>query len=215
MDLPNWPLSGLQLRCRSVVLRAAREHDLPQLAAIEPDDYEHDPHAELLPGLDLRENRRRLLYQDYWRSLGTWSPSSWCLNFAVECGGDLVGMQSLEADEFPVLRTVGSGSWLVPAVRGRGVGVAMRMAVLGLAFDHLGALAAVSSAVAGNAASLGVSRRLGYAGNGVSLTDSAAGVVELTHVRLTAAAWQAAGHGREVTVTGLRPCLPWFGLSRD
>jgi RimJ/RimL family protein N-acetyltransferase len=209
---PVWPLFDLRLCCRGVVLRPAREADLPRLAAIQPDDYEHDPHAELLPDLDLRQNRARLCYQSYWRSVGTWSPSSWSLEFAVESGGVVVGVQSVAASQFPVLRTVETGSWLVQAVRGRGIGVAMRLAVLGLAFDHLGARAALTSAVVGNAASLGVSRRIGYADNGVSLTDSAHSVVELVHLRLTAAQWQAAGHGAEVTVTGFEPCRPWFGL---
>jgi RimJ/RimL family protein N-acetyltransferase len=206
-----WPLFDLRLSCRGLVLRQVTEGDLPLLAAIQPDDYEHDPHAELLPGLDLWQNRARLCYQSYWRSVGTWSPSSWCLEFAVESDGAVVGVQSLEAEQFPVLRTVGTGSWLIPAARGRGLGVAMRLAVLGLAFDHLGALAAVSAARTGNAASLGVSRRIGYADNGVSLTDSADGVVELVQFRLTAAGWLAAGHADEVSVIGFEPCRPWFG----
>jgi RimJ/RimL family protein N-acetyltransferase len=209
---PAWPLFDLRLRCRGVVLRPVSEADLPHLAEIQPADWEHDPHAELLPGLDLRQNRARLCYQDYWRSVGTWSPSSWSLEFAVESDGMVVGVQALEAEQFPVLRTVGSGSWLIQRVRGRGIGVAMRIAVLGLAFDHLGALAAVTSARTDNSASLGVSRRVGYSDNGVSLTDSARGVVELRQFRLTAPVWQAAGHGAEVTVTGFEPCRPWFGL---
>lgn len=146
MTLSAWPLFGLRIRCREIQLRLVREDDLPHLASIQPDDYEHDPHAEMLRGLDLVQNRARLVYQGYWRSLGTRSPSSWCLDLAVEYQGAVVGVQSLEADDYPVLRTVDSGSWLSKAVRGRGVGVAMRTAALGLAFDHLGALAAVSSA---------------------------------------------------------------------
>src|SRR3954453_10356268 len=48
---PDWPLFGLRLTCGGVALRPAREEDLPHLAAIQPDDYEHDPRAEVLPGL--------------------------------------------------------------------------------------------------------------------------------------------------------------------
>jgi RimJ/RimL family protein N-acetyltransferase len=214
MELTDWPLFGLRLSCRDVSLRPIREADLPHLADIQPDDYEHDPRAEMLPELDWRQNRRRIFYQEHWRHLGTWSPSSWTLDLAVEADGALVGVQSLEAEQFPVLRTVDSGSWLSHAVRGRGIGVAMRMAVLGLAFDHLGAVAAISSARSDNAASLGVSRRVGYRPNGVSLNDSGNGVVELTHVRLTSADWQASGQGRDVTVTGFEPCRAWFGLAR-
>lgn len=209
---PAWPLFDLRLRCRGLELRVVRESDLARLAEVRPDDFEHDPRAEMFAGLDLRQNRRRLVYQEYWRNLGTWSPTSWYLDMAVTADGEVVGVQSLEAEQFPSVRTVDSGSWLIPAVRGRGLGVAMRMAVLGLAFDHLGALAAVTSADSGNAASLGVSRRIGYQPNGVSLNSSGHGRIELTHLRLTVAAWRASGYGRDVTVTGFEPCRPWFGL---
>ena len=207
----HWPLFGLRLRCDDVLLRLVREHDLPRLVAIQPSDYEHDPSAEVFRGEDLDEHRRRLVYQGYWRSLGTWSPSSWCLDFAVENQGLLVGVQSLEADSFLDLRTVDSGSWLVGSARGRGVGIAMRTAVLALAFDHLGTRAAVTSARRDNAASLGVSRHVGYRDNGVSLNRSGSGVVELVHMRMTAEEWRASEAGGRVTVSGLDACLPWFG----
>jgi RimJ/RimL family protein N-acetyltransferase len=209
----DWSLSGLRLRCGEVSLRPVREADLAALAAILPADVEQDPRLELFPGLSPEQNRRRLFYQTYWKSLGTWSPSSWELHFAVTYEGALVGVQTLEGQDFPMLRTVDSASWLVPEVRGRGLGVAMRTAVLGLAFDQLGAVAAVSSAVAGNAASLGASRRIGYAPNGVALIVAPGGTVaELQNFRLTAATWRASGHGRAVEVEGFAPCLPWFGL---
>jgi RimJ/RimL family protein N-acetyltransferase len=211
MNTTVWPLFGLRLRCRDVELRLARESDLAHLAAIVPEDWEDNPHAERFAGLDARQNRARLIYQEYWHALGTWSPASWRLRFAVEHAGAVVGVQDLEADKFPVLRTVDSGSWLIREVRGRGIGVAMRMAALGLAFEHLAAVAAVTSAVPENAASIGVSRSIGYTDNGVALTDSGHGPIMLRHLRLTAERWQAAGHGREVTVTGFRPCRPWFG----
>ena len=60
-----------------------------------------------------------------------------------------------------------------------------------------------------NAPSLVVSRRLGYVENGVSLTDSLSGVVELQHLRLTRESWAA----HPVDVTGLDACLAWFGVS--
>jgi RimJ/RimL family protein N-acetyltransferase len=209
----DWPLFDLRLRCGDVALRPACEEDLPHLAAIQPDDYEHDPRAEALPGLGVDQHRRRLVYQGYWRSLGTWSPSSWCLTFVVELEGIVVGVQSLEAEDFLAVRTVDSSSWLVRSARGRGVGVQMRMAVLGLAFGHLDARAAVSSARRDNSASLGVSRHLGYRANGVSLNASGQGLVELQHMRLTADDWHASGRGSHVLITGFEPCLPWFGIT--
>jgi RimJ/RimL family protein N-acetyltransferase len=207
----DWPLFGLRVRCGGLTLRPLREADLPQMAAMQPDDFEHDPRAEVFEGLDPSRHRARLVYQDYWRSMGTWSPASWWLGFAVQHEGAVVGFQSLEAEDFPALRTVDTGSWLTHAVRGRGIGVAMRTAVLGLAFDHLGALAAVTSARRDNGASLGVSKHLGYRDNGVSLNASGSGLIELVHLRLTRSEWEASGRGRQVDVAGLEPCLPWFG----
>jgi RimJ/RimL family protein N-acetyltransferase len=209
----DWPLFGLRLRCRDVALRPVRESDLEHLAAILPGDAGHDPRLELFPGLSAEQNERRLFCQGYWRAWGTWSPTSWVLHLAVGLDGVLVGVQTLEGENFPALRTVDSASWLEPRVRGRGVGVAMRTAALGLAFDHLGAVAAVTSARTDNAASLGVSRRIGYTDNGVSRIVETGGVAELRHLRLTAEGWRAAGHGGDVSVAGLAGCLPWFGLS--
>jgi len=209
----DWPLFDLRLSCGGVSLRSAREEDLPHLAAIQPHDYEHDPRSEALPGQAIDQHRRRLLYQGYWRSWGTWSPASWGLNFVVELDGVIVGVQSLEAQDFLAVRTVDSASWLVPSARGRGVGVEMRRAVLGLAFDHLDAKAAVSSARRDNGASLGVSRHLGYHDNGVSLNASSRGLVELQHLRLTVEDWTASGRGGQVRVAGLEPCRPWFGMT--
>lgn len=141
--------------------------------------------------------------------MGTWDPSAWSLHFVVSLDGRPVGVQTLEATNFPALRTVDSASWLIPAARGRGAGVAMRTAVLGLAFDHLGAVAAISSATLANAASLGVSRRIGYAENGRSrIVDTSGEVVELQNFLLTAGRWP----GAPVEVTGLTPARPWFGL---
>ena len=204
-----WPLFGLRLSCRDVVLRPMREDDLPHLAAVLPDDVGHDPRLARYPSQSPAENERRLFCQGYWKALGTWHPESWDLPFVVSYDGALVGVQTLEGENFPALRTVDSASWLVPWVRGRGVGVAMRTAMLGFAFDHLGAVAAVSSATTANAASLGVSRRVGYADNGVSrIVDTGGDVVELHHMRLTVEHWS----GADVTVTGFPPCRPWFGM---
>ena len=206
-----WPLFGIRLRYRDVVLRPMREADLEPLAAMLPGDVGHDPRRAMFASQTWEENERRLFCQGYWRSMGTWDPAAWVLHFVVSSGDRAVGVQTLEGTNFPVLRTVDSASWLVPAVRGRGLGVAMRTAVLALAFDHLGAGAAISSATLANAASLGVSRRIGYADNGRSrIVDTSGEVVELQNFLLTAARWP----GAEVEVTGLAAARPWFGLDR-
>ncbi len=206
----DWPLFELRLAYRDITLRPMREDDLPYLCSVLPGDFGHDPRLALFDSQNLAANERRLYCMTYWKSLGTWDPASWELHLVVRHGEEPIGVQTLEGENFPALRTVDSASWLVPAVRGRGLGVAMRTAALALAFDHLGAVAAVSSATMANAASLGVSRRIGYLDNGISrIVDTGGDVAELQHLRLTADRWP----GADVTVDGFEPCRPWFGLA--
>ncbi|TWE10220.1 GNAT family N-acetyltransferase [Rudaeicoccus suwonensis] len=210
LESAGWPFDGLRITTPTLTMRPVRDADLDALAAVFPDDAEQDPRSELIEGLSAHAQRIRLLRQGIWRNRGLWSPESWILDLSVLSAGEAVGIQTLEADGFARLRTVDTGSWLATSHRGRGIGIAMRTAVLALAFEHLGAVAAVTSAGSGNAASLGVSRHLGYRPNGVSLNDSGDRVVELTHLRLTRSEWPGVG---EVQVTGLAPCLPYFGIS--
>ncbi|MGI8900609.1 MAG: GNAT family N-acetyltransferase [Nocardioides sp.] len=205
----EWPLFDLRLQTGPVLLRPVTDPDLEVLAALLPDDVELDPRSERFAGLAEDRDRQRRFVQGAWRSRGCWSPRSWCLDLGVEVDGEVVGLQSLEGDGFGDLRTVDSASWLVMTARGRGLGTAMRAAALGLAFEHLGAVAAVSSAVLDNHSSLGVSRRLGYADNGISRITTGSGVAELRHLRLSADTWRSLGH--RVEVSGVTPCLPWFG----
>ena len=207
----DWPFTDLRLRCRDVELRGVTDADLPRLVEIFPDDCEIDPRAERFSELDPVRDVARLVLQGVWAHRGRWSPRSWCLDLAVVVDGTVVGLQALEGDDFPLLRTVDSYSWLARQARGRGTATAMRAAVLSLAFGPLGAVAAVSSARAANAPSLAVSRRLGYVPNGVSLTNTPTGVAELHHVRLTRERWSGDVH--PVEISGVEPCLPWFGLA--
>jgi RimJ/RimL family protein N-acetyltransferase len=207
-----WPLFGLQVAVGDVVLVPVSENDLGEIARMFPEDAEHDPTAPMWEQLDLDSNRRRILLQSYWRSLATWSAESWALYFRVSEKGRTVGVQVLEAEQFPTLRTVDSASWLVAEVRGRGIGVAMRTAVLALAFEHLGAEFAITSARDDNGASLGVSRRLGYVENGISRNVSPSGPCTLQHLLLRREVWLASGLGSAVTVRGLYSCAAWFGV---
>jgi RimJ/RimL family protein N-acetyltransferase len=86
----------------------------------------------------------------------------------------------------------------------------MRTAVLALAFGPLEAQAAITSAWQDNAASIGVSRALGYQPNGESaeLRDGRADV--MVHLRLLRADWLRSGLGAEVTVQGFEPARGLF-----
>jgi RimJ/RimL family protein N-acetyltransferase len=205
-----WPFFDLRISAGEVVLRGVTDADLPRLLAALPDDLELNPANERFPALSPQDDRRRQLVAEIWKHRGTWSPASWCLDLAVELDGRVVGVQALEAEQFPLLRTVDSFSWLSTEVRGRGLATQMRAGVLALAFDHHGAEVAVSSARTDNAPSLAVSYRLGYLDNGLSRTNTPTGPFDLQHVRLTRDAWRQGG--RTAEVSGVEPCLAWFGV---
>lgn len=205
-----WPLHGLRLGAGDLHLRVVRESDLDALAALLPADVGQDPAATGYAALDAGANRSAVLAQSYWRAMGLWSPADWALPFVASLEGRLVGVQWLEGPDYPTSRTVDSSSWLVTAARGRGLGVQMRRAVLALAFGRLGAEAAISSAVLDNAASLGVSRSLGYTEARTSVLPHSGET--LRHVRLERAAWVASGRGVGVELLGVDEALPLFGL---
>lgn len=208
-----WPVLGLRLTTADLLLRPAVGDDALTLGAIVPDDLGLDPSSARYDVVE-EENRRAAVVQGVWRAWGTWSTDAWILPFVVVHDGAAVGWQTLEGEQFPVLRTVDSASWLVPSMRGRGLGRQMRTAVLTLAFDHLGAEAAITSAWQDNHASLGVSRRLGYTDNGVELhprlEHGATARDTMLHLRLTRQDW-AARQSPPVEVAGVDACRPFFG----
>ncbi len=205
-----WPFFDLRIVSGDVLLRGADDADLEVLQSVVPDDLEMNPANERFATLSPEADKRRQLVGEMWKHRGTWSPGSWCLDLAVEWQGRVVGVQALEGEQFPQLRTVDSFSWLASEARGRGLANLMRVGVLALAFDHLGAEVAVSSARTDNAPSLAVSSRMGYVDNGITRTITPTGPFELQHVRLTREAWREGG--RTAEVTGVEACLPWFGI---
>jgi RimJ/RimL family protein N-acetyltransferase len=153
----------------------------------------------------------RRFAQYFWRQRAAWSVDAWQLPFVVLADGEPVGVQQLSADSFPVLQTVGSGSWLGQEAQGRGIGTEMRAAILHFAFIELGAVAALSGAYSYNTASLRVSRKLGYRANGVRHDVVGARSVEAQLFRLPRACWLARPR-LEVDVDGFAACAPLFGV---
>jgi RimJ/RimL family protein N-acetyltransferase len=206
-----WPLLDLRLTSGDLELAPLVEADLAEVVRLLPADLELNPTATRF-AVDEQTHRGVVVHQEYWRSYGTWATRGWRFHLAVRRDGELLGLQELEGNDFPTLRTVDTSSWLVESARGAGLGKAMRRAVLALAFDHLGALAAITSAWHDNHASLGVSRSLGYRPNGESLLARGDGVDTLVHLRMTLDDWRSAGGAPDVTATGVPEALPLFGL---
>jgi RimJ/RimL family protein N-acetyltransferase len=202
------PLFGLRLRTPRLELRLPTGPELEELrevalGGIHPPDFmpfavawTDDP--ELGNFVEYHETQRR-----------EWSPDAWHLELGVWLEGELAGVQALESTGFAETRTVGTGSWLGGAFQGRGVGTEMRTAVLELAFRGLGAVAARSGAVDGNAASLAVSEKLGY--RIINRGTVAPRGVEIGHadVELRREDWRPPF---AVEIDGLGTCLPLFGV---
>jgi RimJ/RimL family protein N-acetyltransferase len=160
------------------------------------------------------DDRGRATLQYHWSRWGSWKPSDWTLEFAVVRDGAVVGTQGIGARDFAVLREVSTGSWLGRSFQGQGIGTEMRAAVLHLAFQGLGAQYAVSAAFEDNAASLAVSRKLGYRDDGVERHLVRGRPAVTRRLRLTRSDWQAT-RAVPVDIGGLEPCLPQFGLAAD
>ena len=164
-----WPLAQLRLQTPRLELRLPAEQDLDVLAALAARGV-HDALVQpfTFPWTDVSPaERARGTLQYQWRQWGEWTPESWGLELAVVHDGTVVGIQSMAAENFAVLRQVSTGSWLGISHQGKGIGTEMRAAILYLAFAGLGAPDAVSAAFTDNPASLGVSRKLVYAEDGI------------------------------------------------
>jgi RimJ/RimL family protein N-acetyltransferase len=141
----------------------------------------------------------------HWQERAAIAPGNWRIPFAVRSEGTLVGLQELAGRDFPLLRTVHTGSWLGLAHQSNGIGTEMRAAVLQFAFDHLKAVRAESGAFADNASSLRVSSKLGYRPNGVDRQQRRPGEV-VAHQRLVLDPADFRRPAWTVTVTGLEAC---------
>ena len=106
------------------------------------------------------------MLQERWRDLAGWQVDAWRLGLGVFVDDEPIGVVTLRARDFPAAREVTTSSWLGLAHQGRGHGTTARIGVLALAFDHLGAVEAITEVFQDNAASQGDSRKLGYRPDG-------------------------------------------------
>ena len=166
------PPFGLVLRAGDLTLRLLQDADLPEYAELLRRPIFEDESAPYVFGWYRIEPEQRvrnaLSFQ--WQLRSAVGPEKWTLPFGIWAQGRLIGCQDVSAERFAERRTVSSGSWLTLEAHGRGYGTLMRQAMLVLAFDHLGAERAESSAVIGNDASFGVSRACGYLDNGTEMS---------------------------------------------
>ena len=168
MANPFWPLLGVRVTTPSVELAPLDDDRCVELCELALQGV-HDPATMpfTIPWTDLPSPElERSAFRYWWSTRVEAQPASWSLNLAVVVDGRVVGATGLVTRDFAVTRSFETGSWLGRAHQGKGIGTAMRLATLALGFDGFGAEQATTAAFTDNAASLGVTGKLGYAPNG-------------------------------------------------
>ncbi|WP_433475294.1 GNAT family N-acetyltransferase [Spirillospora sp. CA-142024] len=213
MLVDHFPLLGLRLTTPRLELRLPAPEELAALADVAAEGIhapERMPFAVPWTDRPAAEVARGVV-QHHWQTLAQWTPDDWDLDLTVFHVGEVAGQQTVRACDFAVLRQVDTGSWLGLRHQGEGIGTEMRAAALHLAFTGLGADEALSAAFQDSHASHAVSRKLGYQPNGVYRHVVRGAMTVERRLRLTRADWER-HRTIPVTIEGLSPCLPMFGI---
>ena len=213
MIADQWPLFGLTLHTPRLELRVPDLDRIAELAELAAAGV-HDPAVQPFVAEWTDAPPERIVtsvLQWNWRTWAGWQPENWSLGLVAIADGRVVGTQGVDAERFATMREVGTGSWLGRAEQGRGLGTEMRAAVLELAFAGLGAQFATSEAFADNHASYAVSRKLGYADDGIARHVVRGAAITGRRLRLDREGWEKA-RTIPVRIEGLEPCLSMFGL---
>jgi len=212
MAHPLWPLFDLRIRSPRLELRLPTDEEIATLAAIAREGI-HPP-GEMPFGVAWSTvpspRFEREFARHHWDARASWSPNRWHLALAVFRDGEPIGAQSLLGRDFAVLRTVKTGSWLGLTHQSQGYGIEMRAAVLGFAFDGLDAEVAETEAFLDNTRSAGVSRRLGYADNGMGRLAPEGVARETRKFLMTVSDWRSRARA-PVEIEGLDGCRELFG----
>lgn len=207
-----WPTFRLAITTPRLRLRLPREAEIAQLADLAGRGI-HDPSERpfLTPWTDgSADERAEIVLQSYWSELAEWTVHDWSLGMAVfTTAGEAIGMVTLRAKDFPVVREVATSSWLGLQHHGQGLGTEARIGILTLAFDHLGAEAARSEVFQDNHASQSVSRKLGYEPDGISRDARGSEVLTSDRLRLSRSRW-ADVPSADIVVNGIDACRHMF-----
>ncbi|MGH3350831.1 MAG: GNAT family N-acetyltransferase [Nocardioides sp.] len=209
-----WPLFGLVIRTPRLELRLPTDAELVRLAQVAADGV-HEPGQRpfLTPWAERPPlERARHVMRGAWSSRSDWEPDDWSLDLTVFADDAPIGVVWVSASEFGARREVSTASWLGLRHHRRGYGTEARLAALTLVFDHLGAAYATSEAFPDNAASVGVSTKLGYEPDGIS-RDVREGEVLVSHrLRLSRERWELNDRSG-IDVDGVEACHELFGVA--
>jgi RimJ/RimL family protein N-acetyltransferase len=165
------PLLGLRITAGPIELRGITDDLLGPLAYLAAEGISSPGGPPFLTPWKTEppQDMPRFLAQYYWQLRAEFSPDRWTAPLAVLWDGEPAGVQELFGDKYLVNRTTETGSWLARRFQGRGIGTVMRQVIAAFAFEHLDARYVTSAAFTDNAASVSVSRKVGYTENGVDI----------------------------------------------
>ena len=209
-----WPLLGLSITTPRITLAYPTDEIAGQLAEAAKRGIHPEGMSPFMNDFSLLppDERARSVVQFQWRCRAEFSVEKWTLPLAALVDGEVVGVQDAFTANFAVTRAVTTGSWLSADRQGQGIGTEMRRAILHLLFDGLGAELAHTEAFAHNKSSQGVTRKLGYLADGESIAKRGDGEAERSlRFRMGREQWDQVPSD-DLTIHGLEPCLPLFGL---
>lgn len=191
-----WPAAGLRARAGDLELRWIDDALLLDLAAVAARGvHGDDPMPFYVPwtrGTPDEVARSVITY--HWGVRPKVGPKRLTLELGVLADGVPVGTQGAGGDDWAVLKRAETGSWLGREFQGRGIGTRMRVLMLHVLFEGLGAEAVTSSAFADNPASNAVSRKVGYLDNGTGSAARDGSPVEQRLYLMTRDRWMDLAH---------------------
>ncbi|MGN6197431.1 GNAT family N-acetyltransferase [Humibacter sp.] len=186
-----WPAAGVRAHAGNLELRWIDDGlalELARLAARGVHDPERMPfNFPWTRGSAEEVSRNVLTY--HWSNRANVGPAKLALEYAVLVDGVVVGSQGASGSEWPILRSVETGSWLGLEHHGRGIGTRMRALMLHLLFDGLEAAEVTSTAFDDNPASNAVSLKTGYEpGGAVRIVREGVAATQIRY-RMTRQRW--------------------------
>lgn len=213
MPHPFWPLFDLEVRTPRLTLRYTDDELAVELATLAAQGI-HDPSWTpfLHPWTDVPSPElERNAFRFWWGRRAATRTDDWGIECAVVVDGRVVGASGVLAEQFGVLRSVETGSWLGRAFQGQGLGRELREATLHLAFAGLGAEFATTGAFSDNGPSLGVTRSLGYEPVGTRRVVRRGEPAELLLYRMARSHWDTIRR-RDIELTGIDGVRELLGL---
>lgn len=226
MPHPYWPLFDLEVRTPRLTLRYIDDQLAIDLASLAGRGI-HDPSwmPFLHPWTDVSSPElERNAFRFWWGRRAATRPDAWSIECAVIVAGELrgeldgapagtvIGACGLMAEQFGVLRSIETGSWLGQEFQGHGLGRELRVAALHLAFAGLEAEFATTGAFSDNGPSLGVTRSLGYEHVGTRRVVRRGEPADLLGYRLPRSHWETIRRN-DIEIIGLEGVRDLLGLT--